>query len=431
VAGSADLGRYRWDYRQSGAAVDVTGTFLPDADWQQADGLRQVVAALHDEYGGPRFVGGAVRDTLLGLDVSDVDVATTLLPEKVIDRLEAARIKAIPTGLDHGTVTAVSGGKNYEITTLRRDVATDGRRATVAFSTDWREDAARRDFTINALYANPQSGEIFDYFGGLKDLDSGTVRFIGDADQRIAEDFLRILRYFRFLARYGKGDIDAQAIRACTKGAHGLTALSRERIAQELTKLLLLPHPVTSVRLMVENGIFSPFLPELSVSASTTLQRLVERERRYQQPASLPARLLAILPQNPAVVDKVAARLKLSNRLRESLAKRLNSRQPTPGNIRSIAYRSGIDCARDVAILHTDDNDISVCLEKLENWDIPEMAIKGGDLIALGLTAGPSVAKTLHAVEATWISENFPPVARQHEIAHQAVTEALSAAKKA
>ncbi len=193
---------------------------LPEAEWRDADSLKRVVAALKDGHGGPRIVGGAVRDTLLGLRVSDVDVATILTPDEVIDRLEAARIKAIPTGLDHGTVTAVADARNYEITTLRRDVATDGRRAVVAFSTDWREDAARRDFTINALYADPETGEIFDYFAGLSDLEAGIVRFIGDADDRIAEDYLRILRYFRFLARYGHGPINAASYcRLCQRGA--------------------------------------------------------------------------------------------------------------------------------------------------------------------------------------------------------------------
>jgi poly(A) polymerase len=409
----------------------MTGNILPDADWRHVDGLRQVVAALQDEHGGPRYVGGAVRDTLLGLDVADVDIATALLPKMVIDRLEAARIKAIPTGLDHGTVTAAVDGRNYEITTLRRDVATDGRRATVAFATDWREDAARRDFTINALYADPQTGEIFDYFGGLADLEAGVVRFIGDADQRIAEDFLRILRYFRFLARYGHGNVNADAIRACAKGAHGLTALSRERIAQELTRLLSLTNPLLSIQLMVENGIFVPFLPELSVSAVEALQRLVARENQFGQPVSLPARLLTLLPKDVSVVDKVAARLKLSNRLRESLAKRLTASTPATTSIRAIAYRSSLDCAHDVAMLYADDLELAGCLAKLEGWALPELAVKGGDLIALGLPAGPLVAKTLQAVEAGWVSEDFPPAARQTELARQLVAEALSASKKA
>ncbi len=409
----------------------MTGKLLPNADWQQSDSLREVVAALQDRHGGPRFVGGAVRDTLLGIDVADVDIATTLLPEIVIDRLEAARIKAVPTGLDHGTVTAVADGRNYEITTLRRDVATDGRRATVAFSTEWEEDAARRDFTINALYADPQTGEVFDYFGGLQDLDAGIIRFIGDADQRIAEDFLRILRYFRFLARYGHGVIDADAVNACAKGAHGLTALSRERIAQELTKILSLPDPLKSVELMTENGIFAPFLPELSASAAKALRTLMDREDRHNQPVSLPARILTLLPHDTVAVDKVAARLKLSNRLRESLAKRLDAPEPNADNIRAIAYRTSTDCARDVVMLYAGDAELPQCLSKLHEWAIPEMTLKGGDLIGLGLTAGPLVAKTLRAVEAQWIAEDFPSLARQNEIARQLAVDALSASKNA
>jgi poly(A) polymerase len=425
------MGRYCWHYRQSCTAVDVTADILPKAVWQQSDGLRRVVDALADEYGGPRYVGGAVRDTLLGWEVSDIDLATTLLPEEVIDRLEAARIKAVPTGVDHGTITAVADGKNYEITTLRRDVATDGRRATVAFSTDWREDAARRDFTFNALYADPRSGEIFDYFGGRDDLDAGIVRFIGNADERIAEDFLRILRYFRFLARYGKGTVDAEAIRACAKGAHGLTALSRERIAQELTRLLMIASPIESVKLMIENGIFAPFLPELSQTALNALQRLTQREVVHGQPVSLPARLLTLLAKDASVVDRVASRLKLSNRLRESLGKRTTAPSPTGDNIRMIAYRTSIDCARDVAMLYADDSNLPICLAKLQSWVIPEFAIKGGELIALGLTAGPLVAKTLQAAEAAWITEDFPEQGRQAEIARELVADALSATKKA
>lgn len=390
-----------------------------------------MVAALQDGHGGPRYVGGAVRDTLLGLEVSDVDLATTLLPEMVIDRLEAARIKAVPTGLDHGTVTAVADGKNYEITTLRRDVATDGRRAVVAFSTDWREDAARRDFTINALYADPQSGEVFDYHGGSRDLEAGIIRFIGEADERIAEDYLRILRYFRFLARYGQGPVDPQAIAACSKGAHGLTALSRERIAQELTKLLALPDPAAAISLMVQHGIFAPFLPELVENVVGKLTALSERERTFSQSPSLPARLLTLLPKNAASVDRVAARLKLSNKIREALAMRVSATQPTAAEIRTFAYRNGIDCATDTAMLYASDDEIAACIAQLDDWTIPTFPLKGGDLIAMGLEAGPSVAKTLQAVEALWVSEGFPQTGRLAEIANQSVAETQSASRKA
>ncbi|MBL0925254.1 MAG: CCA tRNA nucleotidyltransferase [Sphingomonadaceae bacterium] len=409
----------------------MSGVQLGDAEWREAEGLKRIVAALRDEHGGPRIVGGAVRDSLLRLPVSDIDLATTLIPEAVVDRLEAARIKAIPTGIDHGTVTAVTDGKNYEITTLRRDVATDGRRATVEFATDWREDASRRDFTINALYADPVTGEIFDYFGGLADLDAGIVRFIGDPDQRIAEDYLRILRYFRFLARYGHGAVDAEAVAACARGVHGLTALSRERIAQELTKLLSSPDPSRPISLMVGNGIFSTFLPEVNAEAALILTAHVKREAEFAQPASLPARLLTLLPKDVDTVDRVAARLKLSNRMREALALRVSAPPPDESNIRALAYRCGVECARDVAMLYADGSHLAGCMKKLTDWDIPLFGIKGGDLIALGLPAGPLVAKTLQAVEAIWIDEDFPPEIRQVAIARASVAEALSAARNA
>jgi poly(A) polymerase len=403
----------------------MTPARLPDSAWQHADGLKKILAALDDAYGGPRYVGGAVRDTLLGLPVSDVDIATALLPNEVINRLQDAGIKAIPTGIEHGTVTAAVDGKNYEITTLRRDVATDGRRATVAFATDWQEDAARRDFTINALYAAPKCGEVFDYFDGLNDLEARRLRFIGDANQRIAEDFLRILRYFRFLARYGGGQMDADAIQACANGAHGLTALSRERIAQELTRILALKDPVASVALMIANGIFTPFLPELSASAANDLQRLVEREAQYAQPVSLPARFLALLTRDILAVDKVAARLKLSNKMREGFAQRLRADAPTPTNIRAIAYRADIDTARDAAMLYASDTELPECLARLEQWNVPTLSIKGGELIAMGLPAGPLVAKTLQAIEAAWIQEGFPDATRQRALAVEMVDASL------
>ena len=401
---------------------------LPDAAWRDAEGLKRVVAALTDSNGGPRIVGGAVRDTLLGLSVTDVDLATKLLPNVVIDRLEAANIKAIPTGFDHGTVTAVADGKNYEVTTLRRDVATDGRRATVAFATDWKEDAARRDFTINALYADPVTGEIFDYFNGLADLDEGNIRFIGNANERIAEDHLRILRYFRFLARFGEGAVDRDSIAACASAATSLLALSRERIASELFKLLALPDPRQSVSLMIRHKIFASFLPELADNAEAILERLLARERGFK--TSLPARLLSLLPRDPDVAQNVAMRLKLSNAMRAEMVGRVSGPPPVAANIRALAYLHNIDCARDTAMLFADDADFTEGMDRLEGWSVPVLPIKGGDLIKLGLPVGPLVAETLKIVEARWISEDFAP-GRIEAIAHQAVIEALSASKKA
>ena len=408
----------------------MTPATLPPAVWRDAEGLKRVITALTDGSGSPRIVGGAVRDTLLGLSVTDVDLATTLLPEAVIDRLEAAGIKAVPTGLDHGTVTAVADGKNYEITTLRRDVATDGRRAIVSFSTDWKEDAARRDFTFNALYAEPITGEIFDYFGGLADLDDGTVRFIGNPDERIAEDHLRILRYFRFLARFGEGAVDQAAIAACSAAANSLMALSRERIAGELLKLLALPDPRQSVSLMVRNKIFDSFLPECAGDAAQSIDRLCQREQEFGYLPSLPARLISIMVRNAAAVEKACIRLKLSNKLRIETLIRLELNEPSADSIRAFAYRRSVEAARDSAMLFADDEFVEAILERLQRWEVPAFQLKGRDLIKRGLTAGPIVAKILQSIEIQWIAEGFPAETRLNAIADQTVTEALSASKK-
>jgi poly(A) polymerase len=406
-------------------------TLLPEqAPWLQNPALREVIAALHDHADGPRIVGGAVRDTLLGLPISDIDIATILHPEQVRTQLKKAGITAVPTGLDHGTITAVIDKKNFEITTLRRDVATDGRRATIAFATDWKDDASRRDFTINALYADPNSGEVFDYFGGLDDLSSQTIRFIGDPTLRIAEDHLRILRYFRFLGRFGNSDADPAAIAACRDFAQNMMALSRERIAQELSRLLTLPNPAYAIELMAENRIFAPFLPELTGDASAKFERLIARQQRHGIAANLPARLLAILPNDAAACDIVAMRLKLSNRLRVDIANRLSENAPNSQAIRAFAYNRGIDAARDNALLYcNDDQELDDCMAKLSGWNVPIFPIRGADLIAKGLTAGPIIAQTLQSIERQWVADGFPEGSAFAALSDQLIAGALSAIK--
>src|SRR5881275_2959857 len=251
---------------------------LDAAKWRKKRGMRRLLAALGADQGLTRYVGGAIRDDLLRLPVSDIDLATRIAPDEVMARLEKARIKAVPTGIDHGTVTAVSDGHTFEITTLRRDVTTDGRRATVAFTDDWKEDAARRDFTINALSADPDTGELFDYFGGLTDLERRHIRFIGDPLQRIAEDHLRILRFFRFHARFDAGEPDAAALEACSARANDLMALSRERIADELLKLLGMADPSLTVGIMLRHGILVPVLPEIVPERLVSLRALIAAE---------------------------------------------------------------------------------------------------------------------------------------------------------
>ncbi|CAA9506925.1 MAG: CCA tRNA nucleotidyltransferase, partial [uncultured Sphingomonadaceae bacterium] len=251
---------------------------LPDMPWNRWPGMDRLLRALGAQEGDTRVVGGAVRDTLLDLSVADVDLATRLTPDAVIARVKGAGLKAVPTGLQHGTITAVIDGRPVEVTTLRRDVETDGRHATVAFTDDWRADASRRDFTINALYADPGSGEVHDYFDGEADIAARRIRFIGDPLRRIAEDHLRILRFFRFHARFGSGPPDPAGLAACAARANDLMALSRERIADELLKLLALPRPAPTVRIMADAGLLKPVLPEIWSEGVSSLEALTDAE---------------------------------------------------------------------------------------------------------------------------------------------------------
>ncbi len=343
-----------------------------------------------------RLIGGVVRDTLRGEAVSDVDMATRLTPDEVIGRLKSARIKAVPTGIAHGTVTAVTVHGPVEITTLRRDVRTDGRRAIVAFTDDWREDAARRDFTINALSANPDTGEIFDYFGGQDDLDAGRVRFIGDPLQRIAEDHLRILRFFRFFARFGRGEPDAAAYDACAARANDLMALSRERIASELLKLLDYANPVRAVQLMLARDILRPVMPE--ITSADVLEGLVVREAGAADPIR---RFAALIGPRPVIAKDIAARLKLSKAQTKRLIIACGWTEPFV-TVSALAYRLGIDSALDRLLLH------GTGTAGLSDWKRPRFPITGGTLIERGLASGPIVAITLAQIENAWIEADFP-----------------------
>ena len=373
---------------------------LDPAAWLDRPGIKRLLKALDADHGNARFVGGAVRDLLLGETPGDLDLATRHAPLEVIRLLEVAGIKAIPTGIEHGTITAVSSGTLVEVTTLRADLATDGRRATVAFTDDWQGDAARRDFTINALYADPNSGEVFDYFGGLDDLRDRRVRFIGDPLQRIAEDHLRILRYFRFHARYGVGDPDPAALDACATRANDLMALSRERIADELLKLLGLPDPTATVALMIAHGLFAPVLPEVTAGDPPALRVAAAREAGIA-PAAL-RRLAALLPRAPAIADKVAARLKLSKKARKRLT--LAADGSLGISTHSLAYRNGSEAAIDRLLLAGRPQDAAA----IADWPIPHLPVSGGQLIARGVNQGPAVATALKRIEIAWEAADFP-----------------------
>ncbi|MEM8826797.1 MAG: CCA tRNA nucleotidyltransferase, partial [Pseudomonadota bacterium] len=357
------------------------------------------------ETGKTRMVGGAVRDGLLGLPVSDIDFATEFTPDEVMRRLEMVGLKAIPTGLAHGTVTAISGDFKVEVTTLRHDVETDGRHAEVAFTDDWRADAARRDFTINALNATLPGGVVGDYFGGLDDLAAGRVRFIGDALERIAEDHLRILRFFRFQARFGRGAADPDALAACKARARDLMALSRERISGELLKLLALPAPADTMQLMIANGIWRPVIPAFTDDSVADLRRTVAREAACGIAGDAIRRLGAMLPADPEIADGVAARLRLSRVQKRRLAV-IAGRNSLSANLRGVAFRHSSDAAVDLALITTDMPPVDVVA--LRDWTVPTLPIGGGDLIAMGVERGPKVSMVLQALEQAWIKAGFP-----------------------
>lgn len=374
---------------------------VPPAVADQA-ALAALIAAL----GEARYIGGWVRDTLLGQAPQDIDVATPLPPREALARAEAAGLTvwSSASGLAHGTIGVVVAGRTIEVTTLRRDVATDGRHAEVAFTDDWREDAARRDFTINALSADPGDGAVHDYFGGLADLAAGRVRFIGDPLTRIAEDHLRILRFFRFQARFGRGAPDAASCAACVARANDLMALSRERIAGELLKLLALPDPVATVATMVDGGVLRPVIPEIADAGP--LARLVAAEGAAGIAADGVRRLAALLPRDPEVAEAVGARLRLSkaDRLRLLVA-------ATPigaADAVATAYAQGPAGAIDRLLIAGRAADAAA----LSGWTRPRFPLTGGALIARGLAPGPAVAQALRRIEARWVAEGFPDAGR-------------------
>jgi poly(A) polymerase len=299
-------------------------------------------------------------------------------------------------------------------------VSTDGRRATIAYTDDWQEDAARRDFTMNALSADPKTGEIFDYFGGLDDLLARRVRFIGDPEARIAEDHLRILRFFRFHARFGAGEPDPEALDACTARANDLMALSRERIADELLKLLGLPDPSSTVVIMLDRAILKPVLPEIEASALVSLERLIAAESAAKVEAQAPRRLAALLPPEALLAEKIAVRLRLSNKARKRLACAVQ--RELGSNPEALAYRVGVDCAVDRLLLAGE----PARAASLAGWRTPRLPIGGGKLIARGIVEGPDVARTLKRIEDRWVEAGFP----HGEAFERIVADALATAAK-
>ena len=371
-----------------------------------APATRAVTEALSAEGATVRFVGGCVRDAVLGRDVKDVDIATADPPETVTRLLEAAGLKAVPTGIAHGTVTAVADGTPFEVTTLRHDVETDGRHATVVFTDDWVADAARRDFTLNALYCDAD-GTLYDPVGGIEDARRGRVRFVGDARARIEEDALRLLRFFRFHAHYGRGEADATALAACRELAPLLANLSGERLRDETLKLLAAPAPAPVVALRIEEGVLGHVLPE--VAGVGALAGLCAIEGDAADPLR---RLACLLRDGQGGTERTAERLRLSKVDTKRLAALATPAVAIAADDsvrvqRRALYRVGRALFVDLvtmawAAAPGDAGAIRAMLATAAAWEDPALPVKGADVAALGVPVGPEVGRLLTAVEAWW-----------------------------
>ena len=384
--------------------------------WMRSESIKAIFAALPK--GSVRFVGGCVRNALMGVEVGDIDLATQLEPNEVAKALDAVNIRYVPTGIEHGTLTVVIEKKAFEITSLRKDVETDGRRAVVAFTTDWAEDAQRRDLTLNALYADFE-GKVYDPTGqGLDDLKAMKFRFVGDAEERVQEDYLRILRFFRFLAWYGGNvKVDAAALKACRENRRGLKKLSAERVWSELKKLLLARDPSRSVRIMLTNEILDTLLPEASNAEG--LSRMVALENREAIMPDPLLRLMAMSAREPLQMALLCKRLKMSTkettRLRawsdSSVA--LDPHADDSEKLKAIYFAGKqvvIDRAR-VRAAGEEDALMSSRWMSLADlamgWTPPEFPLSGKDLKAAGVEPGPKMGKVLEALKALWVRSNF------------------------
>lgn len=393
-------------------------------DWMGAQDTLAILDAISAGGASVRFVGGCVRDAILGRPVSDIDLATDAEPARVIELLGARKIRTVPTGIDHGTITAIPEERPFEITTLRQDVETDGRRAAVTFTRDWSVDAARRDFTMNALSADPD-GTVYDYVGGLSDLRSGSVRFIGDAAARIAEDHLRILRFFRFHATYATTVPDAEALQACREASGYVEKLSGERVWQEMARILVVDEPMQVFALMEDTRILRVLFP---VTRSTSrLQALAALESMLNVAPEPVRRLTALIQPDRKEASQIAARLRLSradtSRLDNLNASRGESRAGMPAlALRRALYKLGVDFFRDLILLDWADQiardpstaggniqDWKDTWDAAHDWVPPHFPLSGEDVIAAGVREGPDVGDILEDVEEWWIDQAFRP----------------------
>ena len=397
------------------------------AEWLKDAVVQELLAALKADGEEARVAGGAVRNALLGEAVADVDIATTTLPAETMRRAEAAGFKVVPTGIEHGTVTVIAKGRGHEVTTLRADVETNGRHARVVFGRDWKADAGRRDFTINALYAEAD-GTVIDLVGGLADLKTRTLRFIGDPQERIREDYLRILRFFRFFAWYGSGRPDAEGLKACARLKDGLDGLSAERVWHELRRLLSAPDPSRALLWMRQAGVLTKVLPESEKWGIDALHGLVSAERDLGWAADALLRIEAIVPPDDGRMAVLAERLRLSNadagRLKSWAAAPVMEPETIESDLARQLYRLGqqpvldrlklaLASARAKAL--TDDGALLQAggyarqLKFSEKWKAPQFPLKGADLQGVGMQAGPEMGKLLKRLEEEWLEAGFAP----------------------
>ena len=397
------------------------------ADWLADKNLKRLLAALSEAGEEARIAGGAVRNALIGEPVADIDIATTNRPEETMRRARAAGFKAVPTGIEHGTITVVIAGKGYEVTTLRADVETDGRHAKVSFGRDWKADAERRDFSINALYAKAD-GTVVDLVGGIADIAARRLRFIGDAEKRIREDYLRILRFFRFFAWYGAGRPDADGLKACARLKEGLDRLSAERVWAELKKLLSAPDPSRALLWMRQAGVLSRVLPESEKWGIDAVHGLIAAERDLGWPAQPLLRLAAMVPPDAPRMKAMAERLRFSsdeaNRLQRWALTPAIEAKTTEGMLAKTLYlgdrqavvdrlKLSLSAAR--ARVATDDAALTEAggyarlLAFAEKWEKPAFPVKSADMSALGLSPGPKFGALLKTLETEWVEKGFQP----------------------
>jgi len=398
--------------------------------WLTEKPLAQLLAVLDRDGEEARVVGGAVRNALLGLPHGDIDIATTALPAEVMRRAEAAGFKAVPTGFEHGTITVVIAGRPFEVTTLREDVETFGRHATVKFGRDWKRDAERRDFTMNGLSLSAD-GEVHDTVGGVADLNARRVRFIGDAATRIAEDYLRILRFFRFHAYYGEGHPDAEGLHAAIAARAGLEQLSRERVRMELMKLLLAPHAVGALAVMAEAGLLGALIGGVPYLASFSNTAKVEVAAGLAPDSTRRLGALAVWIAEDA--ERLWRRLRLSNAEHERLAAVDGWWRVSPAMseaaARELIYRVGPEYFTERVLLawvrsDAKANDAQWCaLATLpQRWNAPVFPIKAADFIARGVEKGPLLGAALERAEKAWVAAGFPLERRAlNDIANEAI----------